>query len=408
MQSLGQKARKILIILLCLIMVFGITAQAATISQKIKDKQKKLNDVKAEIAEMKEDLTERDLEALEAKETVYDMDLQMAQFEEKIAANSDILSQMDFNLEGAQEELNEIEGDVDVFQDGMEERLRAIYMHSFYQDIEYLFESESLIDFINRIETIGRIYDYDNENMDRLKVLKVMAEDREEDLTEKRKLYASIEDELLIEKQSMEILREEHQVALEQLNEEVAFYENKLDKDAAASKKLSIEIKRLQRDLAARKAAQKAASARKSSSSYSAAAVDIKYTGGKLAWPVPGSGRITSSYGYRRHPVTGGYRMHTGIDIGAKHGSTIVAAEDGVVIYAGYRSGYGYTIIIDHGGGLTTLYAHSSTLISKKGAVVERGQKIAKIGSTGTATGPHLHFEVRVSGNHKNPIGYLK
>jgi murein DD-endopeptidase MepM/ murein hydrolase activator NlpD len=121
----------------------------------------------------------------------------------------------------------------------------------------------------------------------------------------------------------------------------------------------------------------------------------------------PSDGRITSGYGWRTHPIFGTRRMHTGTDFGPGYGAPIYAAETGTVISANARGGYGNTIIIDHGQGLTTLYAHQSRFAVSSGARVTRGQVIGYVGSTGNSTGPHLHFEVRVNGAHRDPMNYL-
>ena len=134
----------------------------------------------------------------------------------------------------------------------------------------------------------------------------------------------------------------------------------------------------------------------------------VKYTGGRFAWPVPGSQRITSYYGYRIHPVYKTKKFHTGIDVGAGYGLAIVAAGDGVVTMATTNGGYGKCVIINHGSGITTLYGHCSTLLVSVGDKVTKGQTIAKVGSTGVSTGPHLHFEVRVNGSTTDPLQYLK
>ncbi len=122
-------------------------------------------------------------------------------------------------------------------------------------------------------------------------------------------------------------------------------------------------------------------------------------------WPV--TGKATSEFGYRVHPVYGTRRLHAGLDVGAPNGTDIWAAADGVVIFSGVQGGYGRTVIIDHGGGITTLYAHQSTILVPKDAVVKRGTAIGKVGSTGTSTGNHLHFEVRVNGQPTNPRDHL-
>lgn len=122
---------------------------------------------------------------------------------------------------------------------------------------------------------------------------------------------------------------------------------------------------------------------------------------GKFIRPV--NGPVTSGYGYRHHPILKRSKLHTGIDFGARTGTPIVASAAGTVISAGYRGGYGYTVLIDHGSGLSTLYGHCSRIFVKSGARVSQGQRIAAVGSTGLSTGPHLHFEIRVNGKPVNP-----
>jgi len=126
---------------------------------------------------------------------------------------------------------------------------------------------------------------------------------------------------------------------------------------------------------------------------------------GRLLWPV--AGRITSGFGMRFHPILRVTRLHAGVDFGAPTGAPIVASADGIVISSGMGRGYGNRVILDHGGGLSTTYAHCSRLYVRAGQFVRRGQTIGAVGATGLATGPHLHFEVRVNGVPVNPRGYL-
>ncbi|MBW8826567.1 MAG: peptidoglycan DD-metalloendopeptidase family protein [Acidobacteria bacterium] len=121
-----------------------------------------------------------------------------------------------------------------------------------------------------------------------------------------------------------------------------------------------------------------------------------------VAYPV-----ITSTFGYRVHPIYGDVRLHTGVDFRGSTGTPILAAGSGTVVFAGVRSGYGNTVVIDHGGSLATLYAHQSAISVTNGETVRRGQVIGAVGSTGLSTGPHLHFEVRVDGTPVDPLGYL-
>lgn len=126
---------------------------------------------------------------------------------------------------------------------------------------------------------------------------------------------------------------------------------------------------------------------------------------GRMIWPI--SGPITSPFGWRTHPIFGTARYHSGIDIGADYGANIVAADSGTVIFAGWMGGYGYAVIIDHGGGISSLYGHNSELEVSEGQQVRQGQVIALAGSTGYSTGPHCHFEVRQNGEPVDPSGYL-
>ena len=137
--------------------------------------------------------------------------------------------------------------------------------------------------------------------------------------------------------------------------------------------------------------------------------VNIQFTGGYLIWPVAVNGTvITSPYGYREHPIQGVVKLHQGLDIGgAGFGAPIVAALDGIVSYAGELGSYGNCVMIDHGNGITTLYAHGQKILTEKGKVVKQGDLIMEVGSTGNSTGPHCHFEVRVNGYTQDPLKYV-
>ena len=135
--------------------------------------------------------------------------------------------------------------------------------------------------------------------------------------------------------------------------------------------------------------------------------IDSAYIGGELAWPVPGYTKISSKYGMRVHPITKVYKLHTGVDISAPLGANFVAANDGIVVKAEYNLAYGNMVVIDHGGGISTLYAHGSQILVQVGETVTRNQAILKVGSTGYSTGPHAHFEVRKNGVVTDPMPYI-
>ena len=135
--------------------------------------------------------------------------------------------------------------------------------------------------------------------------------------------------------------------------------------------------------------------------------ISSDYIGGAMLWPVPGYTRLTSLYGMRVHPITGAYKLHTGIDISAPLGTSFIAAANGIVTKATYNTAYGNMVIIDHGGGVQTLYAHGDEILVQLGQTVSAGTEVLKVGSTGYSTGPHAHFEIRINGQTVNPLNYL-
>jgi len=134
---------------------------------------------------------------------------------------------------------------------------------------------------------------------------------------------------------------------------------------------------------------------------------DLKSHSVPEGWPLVSGGVVTSTFGYRRHPITGRHSMHMGIDIAAQPGSDIVAMADGLVIFSGQKSGYGNVVEIRHANGLETRYGHNQRNLVKEGDLIRKGQVIAKLGSTGRSTGPHVHFEVRRNGEAVDPMRYL-
>jgi murein DD-endopeptidase MepM/ murein hydrolase activator NlpD len=136
---------------------------------------------------------------------------------------------------------------------------------------------------------------------------------------------------------------------------------------------------------------------------------EIDYIGGQMTWPLPSWKYMPTSnvFGWRFHPIFFEWRMHNGVDLGGTQGYNIVSANEGVVSIASWGEGYGYYVVVDHGGGISTLYAHCSKLLVSAGQSVKKGQVIALIGATGWATGPHLHFEVIIGGKRVDPLLYI-
>lgn len=233
---------------------------------------------------------------------------------------------------------------------------------------------------------------------DLLEELRILEEDRQIANAEAAKAKEEAED-------AEAVLQEELAVHKEQQEQQLglkAEAERRIDiwaGELAAYAREDAAVQRVISENSGRTPVQTTSDAETSAASPTAAS-----TSG-FQWPL--NARVTSEFGYRVHPVYGSRRLHAGIDIGAPSGTPIAAANDGVVIFAGTQGGYGRTVIVDHGGGITTLYAHQSSIGSSKGQAVSRGDIIGYVGATGTATGNHLHFEVRVDGSPNNPRNYL-
>ncbi|MGH9226332.1 MAG: murein hydrolase activator EnvC family protein [Acidimicrobiales bacterium] len=191
-----------------------------------------------------------------------------------------------------------------------------------------------------------------------------------------------------------------------QVNVEIANYDVLLKEIIGRQDEFEAQARELEAQSAAVAESLGRRTSSSSSSSASPSASSSSSSGGRLGAPLS-SIRISSSFGWRIHPVFGSRRLHTGADLSATSGTPIRSAGDGVVVSGGWLGGYGNATVIDHGGGLATLYGHQSALLVRAGQEVERGQTIGRVGCTGTCTGPHLHYEVRINGNPVDPSPYL-
>ena len=302
---------------------------------------------------------------------IYSSELEINTLENNINTTKDEINQALIDLENKKAEVGEQ-------NENLNERLRAMYKNGEVGMLSVLLGSSNMSEMMTNMDIIERIYAADAEILselqvqydgiqaekDRLLALKERLETQQEEVTAKKASLASSKSTVA---QKKKVVDADAKVLSQQIDD--------LNKEAD---RLIADILRLQGTDA--------------------------YVGGTMCWPSQASTNITSPFGNRMHPILKVYKMHTGIDIGAAGGTNILAANSGVVISAGWNNSYGYMVMIDHGGGIVTLYAHSSKLLVSKGDVVSRGQTIALVGTTGMSTGNHLHFEVRLNGAYQNPL----
>ena len=281
-------------------------------------------------------------------------------------------------------------------------RLKFLQRSPVKQGWAVLLQSRNLNDFLSRRRNLKLIYQADQKVLAKLTEEANRIKQQKTEIEQKKTEISLIRQQLLAQKSDFQGQAQLQSELIGRLNGDRLALDAarfQLEKDSQSIANL---IERKVAEEKARIAAEKARIA-----AAKARSKPRNFIRGSGIMALPSTGYISSPFGYRSHPLLGRRRLHTGMDFAAGYGSTIRAADSGTVIYSGWYGGYGKTVIINHGKGITTLYAHSSRLYVKSGQSVRRGESIAAIGSTGLSTGPHLHFEVRKNGIPVNPAKYL-
>lgn len=315
---------------------------------------------------------------------INDLNQQISAVSAELDRTAALLSQKETELAQAQEEC---EKQFDSFKN----RARIMYENGPSTYIEILFSSGSFSEFMSSIEIIKNLLDYDNR------------------ILEERK---AAREEIAAQKTEIETIKNDQETRRQTLSQMQSTLETKRASQSAVISQLESREETVRRQVEEQVAEEariqslinQALAAQKTSAQ--SASVSVSGTG-TMQWPCPSTKRLTSRFATRQHPIDGVTKMHNGIDIAGGYGADIIAADSGTVLFSGNSSSYGKYIVISHGGGLTTLYAHCSQLLVSAGATVSRGQTIAKVGSTGKSTGPHLHFEVSLNGSRQDPLSYV-
>lgn len=348
-----------------------------------------LSDIKAQQEKIKKELQEVKKEKTQVQSDVQKLENEIASTESEIDKLDLEMGSLDESIKKSEQEIKEAEEKYLQQQELLEARIIALYKSGKTSYLEVLLTSTDMSDFLSKYYLVGKIAENDKNLLSEIEEQKHSIETKKEELTKQLSAREEAKKNKENKIENLNDNREQKDELVKQLTEEEKSLKKKQDE-------LDSEYNKIKEE-----------SAKASSSSSSS-----KYTGGTMTWPVPSSSRVTCYYGMRYHPITGVYKLHTGIDIGASMGSAIVATNSGKVIQTGSSPAWGNYVSVDHGGGVVSFYAHASAILVSKGQSVSKGETIAKIGTTGYSTGPHLHFEIRENGTSINPLnsskGYLK
>lgn len=304
----------------------------------------------------------------------------------------------------------------------MKKRIQFMYENGQTSYVEMLLSADSFTDFLNAVEYITQISQYDRKMLKEYQNMQVTIADTQKTLETDYASLQSLQAKVQEEKQAVAALESAKKGELNDVADDLTDAQSvakAYEAEIQAQNEVIAQIQAAQKRAAEQQAVQQQAQAAEENQGATDAAGENQNTAqnttpsgngqstGSMMWPCPSSKRVTSDYGPRTSPTNGASSNHKGIDIGAAYGADIVAADGGTVLVATYSSSGGNYVIIDHGGGLCTVYMHASSLTVSAGQTVSKGQVIAKVGSTGISTGNHLHFGVTLNGVYVSPWGYV-
>ena len=395
--------RRITALGLILVLAAGIPIQASSAStekvtedaastkslQEAQDEkaqlEKALKEAQGTIEDLKDSKGDIESKVTELNQQLIDISARITDLENQLTAKSEDIQETKDELAGAKEREAQQYADMKV-------RIQFMYENGQTSYLEALLSSRNISEFLNSADYIAQIQSYDRQKLteyqDTVESIVNLEAQLEQEYTDLEALKSTVESN----KATVAAMMRQKESELADISGDIEDAQSDADYYAAeiqAQEELIAAIKRAE--------AEKAA----------AGVEEHPYTGGAFRWPCPSSTRVTSDYGTRVSPMSGASSNHKGIDIGASAGADIIAAADGTVTAASYSSAAGNYVMIDHGGGLYTVYMHASCLLVSPGQTVSAGDVIAKVGSTGISTGSHLHFGVSLNGSYVSPWSYL-
>lgn len=326
------------------------------------------------------------------------LDMQMTNLLDNIDANKEDIEDIKEEIQSVNEEYDNALGRQQEQYDGMKAHIKYMYENSDSNYLVYLMKSRTLAEFLSREEYVEKVTNYDKvllnkyqQVLDEVTIARQKAEEKQREVT-------ATKNSLKYEKEKLEQLSDEK-------TRQIKIYQGLVADNRQNVASYAAQIADQEKEV---EAILQGGRDKISQSEKSGDTVQIMPTNGEYAWPLPVSGRITSTFGYRKAPTAGASSYHKGVDIAVNTGTNVLACKEGKVVTAAYSSSAGNYVAIYHGGGIYSYYMHCSQLKTSVGKHVEKGQVIARSGSTGISTGPHLHFAMYKSGNYVNPMYYVK
>lgn len=365
------------------------TAEAASKSQL----QNRLAELKSARAEANAAVKALEGEAEKYSEKIAALDYQIQSTRAQLNTTQKIIDTLTEDIEEKQVELDETVKELDDKQELFETRIRVMYENGDTTYMEVLLSSENFSDMLSHMEIVSQIMDYDKKVVEEYKALKLSIEQQKASLESDRKEQQDYADDLKVAYEEIEAQKKEYKALKAKVDSNIELKKAEAERMLREQEQINDEIAELSRKEAA--------------AASSSGGGGGKVYSGSLTWPCPSYNRISSPYGYRTHPISGTRKLHKGLDISASSGNPVIAAASGTVVKSYFSSSYGNYVVISHGGGVMTAYAHMTRRLVSVGQRVAAGQQVGTVGSTGNSTGPHLHFEVYVGGSTVNPMNYF-
>jgi len=381
MRKTGRIAR-LSVFAMILLLIVGLCGEAFATED---DLQNRLDLINKEIQENEALLQQKKQEEQKASQQLKNLNNTLYLTSKKLQTTESNLTKTEKELQLVQAELEKSRTTLAYDTQVLQNRLTSIYKQSSVHVLDVLLDSTSITDFLTRWDLLSRLAKNDMGIIASVNEEIITFEEKQNTFLLKKQTLDKLQEDQNSQKQELQVASSRQKELYKSLQQQREEIEKALDELDEESNRIGEEIRKITGQDTG------------------------QYLGSdKMAWPTPGYTRITSAFGYRIHPILKTKRFHSGIDIGAANKTKIVAAEKGTVIEVGWRGAYGNVVMISHGGNIVTMYAHCSSTSVKVGDSVSRGKEIAKVGSTGWSTGPHLHFEVRKNGDPVSPLTYLK